>query len=133
MSINKKIFAVVLFGTSLSAVALQAQIASREEELAQAKFDDEQRLVDRPIYVAPAPQNFKPRGKEAVLDLKLTVEASKIRRGTPIRYRFEITNAGGSPFLFVERTQSFFKTGRLPSDGITMKIKNPIGKTELAR
>lgn len=133
MTINTKTFFAVLLGILLGAVAMRAEPLNRTEELAQADIDKKQAVIDRPLYVTPAPKDFKPTGTGSIIELKLTLKKTKIRRGTPIRYRFEITNVGSEPFLFGEFTQSFFKTGRLPSDAITMKIKDPSGKTQLAR
>jgi hypothetical protein len=117
--------ALVVFSIGISS---GARSSSYDEDLAQAKVDDQQAVIDRKLYVAPAAKNFEPRGKGAILELKLTLEAKKIRRGEPIRYQFEIKNVGSDSYLFVELNRSFFKTGRLPSDTVRFRIKDPLGR-----
>lgn len=130
---SKNKFYIALLGTFLSGIVVQAEVLNRDEALAQSKVFNEQSIIDRSLYITPPPKGFKPAGKGVILKLKLTLEKTKIRRGTPIRYRFEIINVGSEPFLFGEFTQSFFKTGRLPSDAITMSVKNPDGRMGEAR
>ena len=112
---------------------MPARSSSHEQDLAQANADDEQAIIDRKIYIDSVSKGFRARGKGVILELKLALEKTKIHRGEPIRYRFAITNIGSEPFTFTELTQSFFKTGRLPSDAITMTIKDPRGNTGGAR
>jgi hypothetical protein len=126
-----KILAVtaVLVSSSFGALAARAAGSNYAGDLVQAKADYNQTKVDRKLYVSPAPKEFKPLGKGPIMELKLSLESKKISREAPIRYRLEITNMGSDPLVFGELTQSFFKTGRLPSDRITMSIKDPSGHT----
>lgn len=124
---------IVLIVASLGMAVARAGDVSRDEAFAQAKNDDEQALVDRPLYVTPAPKKFRPRGKGELIVMKLTLEKTTIRRGTPIRCRLEIANVGSVPYVFIEHSQSFFKTGRLPSDALNMSVKGPRGKESFAR
>lgn len=123
------IFALALIAIlALCPQAPRAEPPDHAEDSAQADVDRKQAVIDRKIYVDPAPAKFKARGKGPLAEMKLILEKSKIRRGTPIRYRFEIKSVGTEPYLFGEFTQSFFKTGRLPSSAIRMHYKSPSGR-----
>lgn len=99
---------------------------------AQADIDKKQSAIDRKMYVDPAPKTFKPRGKGPLMEMTLTLEKSTVRKGAPIRYRLTITSVGTEPVLWGELTQSVFKTGRIPSDALTLAVKFPNGKTHNA-
>ncbi len=112
--------------------ASKAEPPGYAEESAQADLDHKQSEIDRPIYVDPAPKNFKIQGKGARVKIRLVLEKSKIRKGDPIRYRLEMTSVGTEPYLFGEFSSSFFKTGRVPSDAFVLLIKDSSGKAHSA-
>lgn len=104
----------------------------RAEDYAQAEFDLKQRTLDRKELVVASPKRFNPSAAGRKIKLRLTVEKSALNHGEAIRYRLELVNTGTTPYEYYEGP-SFFKSGRLPHDRISLILRGPDGSTTSIR
>jgi hypothetical protein len=81
--------------------------------------DEPQIALDRAELVVPAKKSFRP-AQGMKLSLRLKVEKTTLRMGNPIRYSVELFNEGSETFTLIEDSGSFFKTGRLASETISL-------------
>jgi hypothetical protein len=126
--ISGLIIATLLQSAAQAKTSASASDKQRKENYAQADVDRKQEIRDRKELVTPAPNGFRASAGAQRIKLKLSVEKKNVRLGESLRYRLEIVNLGAEPYDYSEGP-SFFKSGGLPHDRISLILKEPDGST----